>query len=156
MRDADAIQQLMQLWCQQTFDQIADSPEERNKKYRELVTEVLPAFIVLYVKMMKTQETLDVVSTCKTVLLTVGDSASDMYALVVLLMAKSRYAITMAISLVIANVVQALGAYFAQREGPVVAGAALLGLKPLVDGYKIIFGIDGGESQFDPQFNFAF
>ena len=117
----------MQLLWQQHFSN--DGPDEQNK-CKELVTEVLPEFVVQYIKMMKAKETLDAVSTCKTVLLTVGDSASDVYALVVLLMATSRYAISMAISLAIANVVQALAAYFWQREGPVVTGAALFGLKP--------------------------
>ena len=36
-----------------------------------------------------------------------------------------------------------------------ISGAALLGLKPLVDGYKIIFGIQDEATNFDPATNFA-
>ena len=44
---------------------------------------------------------------------------------------------------------------FIQNEGLPETISALLGLKPLMDGYKIIFGVED-ESPFDPKVNFAY
>ena len=60
----------------------------------------------------------------------------------------------MLISLIIACVVQALVAYALQQEGLVGMCAALLALKPLVDGFRIIFKIES-EGAFNAEFNFA-
>ena len=70
---------------------------------------------------------------------------------------RSRYALPMLIMLIFANSVQALMTYAVQQEGPVATVAALLGLKPLVDGFNIIFGNedDEGSTRYDPVTNFA-
>ena len=86
--------------------------------------------------------------TIKTVMLTWGDSISDYYAAVLLVRARSKYTNPMVIMLAIANVIQALSAYFWQKEGGFVTLAALLGLKPLVDGHRIVFDIES-EGEFE-------
>ena len=93
--------------------------------------------------------------TLLTVLLTWGDTVSDWVTLEQLLRADSPYFLPMLGMLVFANVVLALAAYFYQRDGVLASLAALVGLKPLVDGVRIIFSIESKGRKFDPSFNFA-
>ena len=63
----------------------------------------------------------------------------------------------MLVALIFANVAQALSTRSVQGEGGVATVAALLGLKPLVEGFNIIFGNedDARRGRFDPVTNFA-
>ena len=61
----------------------------------------------------------------------------------------------MLIAMLVAQVVQAICAYFVQGEGAFGVTAALLGVKPMVDGYQILFEAERQEGHFDPVYNFA-
>ena len=77
-------------------------------------------------------------------MLTWGDTFSDYWALW-LLRKRPAFAVPMLILLVFANVVQAAMTYtlpYTIQRGPLAVVAALLGLKPLVEGFQIVFGID--------------
>ena len=74
--------------------------------------------------------------------------------LALLLAAGSSYAVPMLVMLLIAQILQALMTYFVQEESVFATVAAALALKPLVDGFRIVFSIDD-EAGFDAEFNFA-
>ena len=61
----------------------------------------------------------------KTVLLTWGDTVSDVVALGFMLAASSRFGVSMLIALLVAQVLQAFMAYFCQDEGALAIAAVL-------------------------------
>ena len=93
-------------------------------------------------------------ATITEVLITWGDSVSDMINLALLLKTGSRYGPIMLGTLVFANLLQAVATYFWQRQGVLATASALLGLKPLVDGFRLVFGIES-KGKFDASINFA-
>ena len=64
--------------------------------------------------------------------------------------AESDYAWPMLLMIVLANAVQALLSHLWQQEGPFTVFAALCGLKPFVDGFKIVFGIREETTKYEP------
>ena len=126
------------------------------RKYRDLVRNVLPLLLAEHVKVKRSATIWDIVMTTKTVLLTWGDSVSDLIALALLLEEGSRYATPMLVALIVANFTQALCTYLIQRESAMATVAALFSLKPLVDGFNIICGTSyAGNVAFDPEENFG-
>ena len=67
--------------------------------------------------------------TAKTVLLTWGDTVSDVYSFVILQTAGSGFALPMLIMLIVANLIMALQAKLMLKQGIIPTLAALLGLK---------------------------
>ena len=151
--EVPSVQELVKAWRRELFDHL--TLEEQNKRYKELVCDVLPKLLAEHVKATRRALIWDSVATLRTMLLTWGDSVSDVFALWLLFQANSPYRWAMLIALVIANLVQTLMTHFVQREGPFTTIAALFALKPLVEGFKIIFGIEDEGTAFDAKFNFA-
>ena len=152
VRAVSAVQDEAQTWRRAIFDR--HDEEEQLRMYRELINEVLLPLLASFVKSRASAFLWDAQMTIKTVLLTWGDTVSDVYALAVLLAAGSSYATPMLAALIFAVVLQALVSYFGQREGALITVAALLGLKPLIEGYMIIFNIES-EGLFDAEINFC-
>ena len=88
------------------------------------------------------------------VLITWGDQVLDVIVLAQMLSKKSPYGPPILAILVFGNVCQALSSHFFQRNGALSSVAALFGLKPLVDGAKVVFHIKT-KDKFDAQVNFA-
>ena len=77
-----------------------------------------------------------------TVLLTFFDTLSDYATYVVLANAESSsYATPMLVVLLGSMMIQALCVHFQTKEGPIATAAALLGLKPILDGVNIVFDL---------------
>ena len=74
-----------------------------------------------------------------TVSLTLFDTLSDFISYFTLANADSSYSTPMLVVLLVSMVVQAFTVRFVTHEGPIATGAALLGLKPIMDGIGIIF-----------------
>ena len=82
---------------------------------------------------------------------------SDYYALALMFQLEEgfTYAVSMLVMLIFANVMQATATLIVQNEGVMATIAAAFGLKPLIDGFNIIFGDAEGRGRYDPKFNFA-
>ena len=153
VRELSAVKDLLKLWQRDALRTHRDC-EEQLRIYEMLFVEGL-APLLLDLSTAKRSATLwDALMTVKTVSLTWGDTVSDIFAIVVLLRAGSGYATPALVSLMFANCMQGLMTHFLQRESAYVIAAALLGLKPLVDGFKIVFGIEDAGT-FDARFSFA-
>ena len=162
VRDPEAVKALMRIWVQEHLTHL--DPEVRLKKYEELFVEVMPQFLAGHVKKARSAMIWDAVLTKKRVmtlqtvvemLITWGDSVSDMIALEVLLRTDSSYAAPVIAMLIFAHVAQAACTRFFKHQGPLATFAALLGLSPLVDGFGIILGIDETGGQYDHVTSFA-
>ena len=109
VRAVSAVQDEAQTWRRAIFDR--HDEEEQLRMYRELINEVLLPLLASFVKSRASAFLWDAQSTIKTVLLTWGDTVSDVYALALLLAAGSSYAIVMLILFILAQIVQALMTY---------------------------------------------
>ena len=87
------------------------------------------------------------------VLLTCGDTVSDIVNLVLLW--DSHFGPIMLGMLIFANLMQVVFTRFVNHQGVLATIASLLGLKPLVDGVQMILGIDS-RSAFSAGASFAF
>lgn len=76
-----------------------------------------------------------------TVSLTFFDTLSDYVTYIVLANAESSYATPMLVVLLVSMMTQALCVHFQTKEGPIATAAALLGLKPILDGVNIVFDL---------------
>ena len=117
LSDPAAVLAMAQIWQQEQFDHLSE--REQVRKYRDLVRNVLPLLLAEHVKVKRSATIWDIVMTTKTVLLTWGDTVSDVFALYVLLQAEppSEYAVPMLIMLIIANLVQAGCTHIVQKQG---------------------------------------
>ena len=106
VRAVAAGQDEAQTWRRAIFDRLDE--EEQLRMYRELINEVLLPLLASFVKSRASAFLWDAQMTIRTVLLTWGDTVSDVYALAVLLAAGSSYATPMLVALIIAQVVQAI------------------------------------------------
>ena len=80
-------------------------------------------------------------SVFRTVLLTFFDTLSDYATYIVLANTRSSYATPMLVVLLGSMVTQASVVHFITNEGPIAIAAALLGLKPILDGVNIVFDL---------------
>ena len=87
-------------------------------------------------------------------LITWGDTVSNLVALEVLLRRESTYAELMIAMLIFANINQAL-ASLVEHRGALVILTSLLGLKPVVYGFFVLLGIEETGGQFDNVASFA-
>ena len=103
--------------------------------------DALPSMMVQHIQLEKNHRVATKKTVCWTVLLTLFDTLSDYSAYVVLEMAGSGYATPMLVILMVSMMMQALTVRFVTKEGPIATAGALLGLKPILDGINIVFGI---------------
>ena len=133
--NAAAVEALVVAWRRENFGTIDDP------RILSFFDDALPSTMARHIQLEKNHRVAKKKTVFWTVMLTFFDTISDYSAYVVLEIADSSYATPMLVVLMVSMVMQALVAQLLTKEGPIATVGALLGLKPILDGINIVFGI---------------